>query len=153
MARVRGPNLLEALILLLAALAVAAALLPEYRSWQRADYRLRAAVALTALAEALHARHARTGTYAGAALADGAPADTGPPALRPATVPAEGAARYRLRIETANARGFEIHAIPVADQQADPCGTLTLTAAGIRGIEAAAPETRIAACWSGVDGA
>lgn len=60
--------------------------------------------------------------------------------------PARERVRASPRIETANAQGFEIRAIPVADRRAGPCGTLTLTAAGIRGIEATTADARIAAC-------
>lgn len=143
----RGFTLLEALILLAVVALVAGLLLPRYQAWQRAAHRAQAWQALTTLAADLEAKRRANGTYAGAALRDGQPADAGPPALRPATVPARGGARYRLRIVTANDYGYEIHAVPVGDQAGDPCGTLTLTAAGVRGLENAAPGVRIAECW------
>lgn len=144
----RGFSLLEAVILLAVVALVAALLLPKYQAWQRAGFRDQARVALVDLANRMEVRFRETGTYAGAALRDGEPADTGPPAMMPATVPEGGAARYLLRIVVANDRGYELRAVPLAEQTADSCGTLTLTAAGVRGIENAAPGARIDECWS-----
>ncbi|MDT0617314.1 type IV pilin protein [Salinisphaera sp. P385] len=142
-----GFSLLEALILLLLAGAICLALWPHYANWQRAQHREPARQALQELARALEDHHQRTDTYAGAAGTDGEPRDTGAPRLAPTEVVDDGTTYYRLSIVTANRRGFEIRAAPVASQTADTCGTLTLTASGQRGMVGAAPEARRENCW------
>lgn len=142
-----GFSLLEALILLLLAGAICMALWPQYANWQRVQHREPARRALQELARALEDHHQRTDTYAGAAGTDGEPRDTGAPRLAPTEVVDDGTTYYRLSIVTANRRGFEIRAAPVASQTADTCGTLTLTASGQRGMVGAAPEARRENCW------
>ena len=79
----RGLSLLEYLALLIVLVGVVIWLYPRWVADQQAGYREMAQTALYGLAEALQAHHERTGTYGGAAGAQGEPADTGAPWMFP----------------------------------------------------------------------
>ena len=51
---------------------------------------------------------------------------------------------YTLSLANASTTDFTLRAVPTGPQAADPCGTLTVTSQGIRGVTGAAP---LAQCW------
>lgn len=143
-----GLSLLEVLILIGLLVCLLAYLYPGIEAGRRAQRRVQAQAALLSLAQSLETFKARTGSYAGAAGSRAQPRAEGSPWLVSAEVPGDGAqTHYRLRIANANVQGFELRAVPVGSQVKDACGTLTLTAQGVRGMLNARPERRRADCW------
>lgn len=145
----RGFSLLAAAVIAGLMLAAAAATYPLLVAGRAENKREMGRLALYELAAGLEVWHRYNGSYAGAADSRQTPRATGPPWIMPATVPTGGGATYyRLRIVTANERGFEIHAVPVGAQADDPCGILTLTTTGARGVLSAAPGYGKRRCWT-----
>ena len=100
---------------------------PSYQSHVRRGHRLEA---ITALLEAQHfmERHyAVQGRYTTAT--GSAPALP----VRLQTVPAQGAARYMLKIEAVEAGKYTLRADPKDALATDECGSLTLASTGAKG--------------------
>lgn len=143
-----GVSLLETLVVMLLLGCAIVFLLPNLHQSRQAQYRKQAETALQNLDLALRNYKARTGTYVGAAGTPAEPKEQGAPRIYAAEVPGGGAeTHYRLRINQANKQGFEIRAVPVGRQINDPCGTLTLTSGGVRGMLNAQEGVLRAHCW------
>lgn len=143
-----GMSLLEVLVAIMLLACVAAILLPNLQQHRQAQHREQAESALRDLAQSLLEFKERTGTYAGAAGSLAEPKKQGSPWIFPAEVPGGGAETYyRLRINHSNKQGFELRAVPAGRQISDPCGTLTLTSGGVRGMLNAQTDALRAKCW------
>jgi len=142
-----GMSLLECLILVVVLALLAALVYPWYEARLHTQRRQAAIHALQLLSERLETWHATRGTYSGAAGTPSEPADTGTPHLDLPDLPPDAERFYRLRIATGNERGFEIRAMPVGPQADDPCGTLSLTASGQRGVLGSDPDLTWRDCW------
>ena len=110
---------------------------PSYMESVRKSHRGDAQAALTGLASAMQRYHTETtpSSFDGAA-ASGPP---GPPvsSVFPSQSPLDGVIKhYDLRIQSAAASAYELHAVPISGsaQDQDKCGTLTLTSIGQRVI-------------------
>lgn len=143
-----GVSLLEVLIVIALLAGAVAVVLPNLHQYQQEQHRKQGESALRDLAQALHEFKAQTGTYAGVAGSSAEPKNQGSPWIFPTEVPGGGAETYyRLRVNHANKLGFELRAVPVGRQTSDPCGTLTLTSGGVRGMLNAQVGALRAQCW------
>lgn len=148
--RSKGFTLLE-LMVVLAVSAIALTLAySSYTESVRKSNRGDAQGALTGLASAMQRYYTEQtpSTFVGAA-ASGPP---GPPAssIFPAQSPLDGARKhYDLRIQSADADGYVLHAIPISGgvQSEDKCGTLTLASTGQRGINGGEFGVTWQDCW------
>ena len=142
---------LAELMIVLAILAIITTLAySSYTESVRKSNRGDAQAALTGLASAMQRFYTEVtpSTFVGAA-ASGPP---GPPAAAvfPSQSPLDGANKhYNLRIQSANATTYVVHAAPIAGsaQEGDKCGTLTLTATGQRGITGGQSGVTWQDCW------
>lgn len=143
-----GYSLLEVLILLTIIACVSLYFYPTIHNAKMVKRRVQAETALIDLARALHNFKVEHGTFSGAAGSAVEPLMEGSPWIVSAEVPGNGAqTHYRLRIAFANELGFEVRAVPVDDQIADDCGTLTLTSTYQPGMLNARNGLRRADCW------
>jgi type IV pilus assembly protein PilE len=128
----RGYTLTEMMVVVAIIGILAAIAYPSYTQHLATSRRADAQGALLGLAGAMERFYTVHSTYEGAATAEKKPASE----LRYSdTVPVSGGtATYELAIEDATANSFTVWATPVDVQAKDPCGTLTLTSAGVRGI-------------------
>jgi type IV pilus assembly protein PilE len=69
-----------------------------------------------------------------------------PPSLR--NSPKTGPANYTLTVEASNQPpAYLLKATRAGGMSADPCGTLTLSSQGVRGIQDASPSLMADDCW------
>lgn len=146
----RAFTLLELMIVLAVAAILSALAYGSYAESVRKSNRGDAQGALTGLASAMQRLYTEQtpSTFVGAA-ASGPP---GPPdsSVFPSQSPLDGARKhYDLRIQSADASTYVLHAIPISGgaQANDKCGTLTLTSTGQRGVSGAASGVTWQDCW------
>lgn len=143
-----GISLLEFLVIVIVIALMGSCFYPKLEQTEQEQHRNQAEVALVGLTHALHEFKAEQGTFSGAAGSVAEPRMEGSPWIVSAEVPGGGAQTYyRLRIAFANELGFEVRAVPVDDQIADDCGTLTLTSTFQPGMLNARNGLRRADCW------
>ncbi|RMF18734.1 MAG: type IV pilin protein [Gammaproteobacteria bacterium] len=141
--RIRGFSLVELMIVLVIAGILASLAWPAYTDHVRRSWRAEAQTGLLELAQALEKHRRRTMSYTGTWQGASLPAPPKASVYASGTVPLDGngTTRYVLRIQQANASGYEIRAIPVGDQARDACGTLILDHTGFR------QSTSGSNCW------
>ena len=132
-ASLAGFTLIEVMIVVAVVAILAAIALPSYQDSVRKARRADAKGALTYVAQLMERRNTERNSYASATLGTGA-AD-----LYPAITENK---HYTLALSNLTATTFTITATPSSAQSADPCGTYTLTHAGIRGAALAVDQ-----CW------
>lgn len=138
-ARNTGFTLVELMIVIVIVGILAAVAIPSYQGSIQKSRRADAQGALQQFRQAMERFYSQRYTYQGAAAAG---ANTGAPAIFATQSPIDGASLadggtkyYDLAIDAADAISFTISATPRTSggQDQDPCGTLTLTNAGVRG--------------------
>ncbi len=135
-ASVRGFTLMELMIVVAVVAILAAIAYPSYQDQIRKSRRAQAKADLVEYAGLAERFHTTNNTYVGFAL---------PSTVSPRE--AGAAARYNLAIASAAgslATTFTITATPIAPQDADRCGILSLNQAGVKTETGAAT---LAECW------
>lgn len=133
----RGFTLLEVLVVLTLVALLAVLAYPGYRHYVLRAHRAQARATLMEAAQymerfrAVHLRYDRA--------SDATPVQL-PLALRAS--PPEGAPHHRVSLATVDDARYVLHAVPLAAD--DPCGTLTLDQAGVRGATGSRP---VEVCW------
>lgn len=131
MARPSLPSLGFSLIELMTVLLIMGLLLgvawPSYQGHVRRAHRMEAVAALLEAQQFMERHYAVQGRYT--AAAGGAPSLP----LRLQAVPSQGAARYRLKLESVDAGRFTLRADPQEALAEDACGSLTLASTGLKG--------------------
>lgn len=125
----RGFTLIELMIVIAIVAILAAIAIPSYRNQVVKTNRSDAMAVLQGFAQAMERYYAQNNTYSGAAAGG---ADTGAPTVFPAQSPLDGAARYSLTIQAANAASYTLRATPVAGSTQVGDGYLEITNAGQR---------------------
>lgn len=128
-----GFTLIEMMIVVAVIALLAAIVLPSYQGSVRKARRADARAALTLVAQLMERLNTEKNSYASATL--GAAVAN----LYPAITENK---HYTLALSNLAVATFTITATPVGDQALDPCGTYTLTHAGVRGASLPADQ-----CW------
>ncbi|MFT4255954.1 MAG: type IV pilin protein [Pseudoxanthomonas sp.] len=130
--RARGFTLIELMIVVAVIAILSAIAYPSYQSYVRKSYRAQAKADLVEYAALAERYYTTNNTYVDFTLPTTvSPRETG------ATV------RYNLTPATfTSATSFTLTATPVGNQANDPCGTMTLTNAGVKTSEGTLSE-----CW------
>lgn len=142
----RGFSLLELMIVVVIVGIIASIAYPSYQQQVQKTRRADCSGALTGLGNAMERYFTVNSSYLGAAAAG---ANTGAPAVYPASCPIDGGdATYNLTIQAATASTYTIRATPIGLQADDKCGTLTLTNTGLKGVTGQASGVTWQDCWS-----
>lgn len=118
----QGFTLIELMIVVVIVAILAAIAVPSYRAHVVKANRADAMAVLQSFAQAMERYYAQNNTY------DGAAAGT----VFPAQSPIEGAARYTLSIEAADASTYTLRATPVTGGTQVDDGYLEITNTGLR---------------------
>lgn len=141
----RGITLIELMIVVTILALIAAIAYPSYREQVRSSHRADCAGVLTSFGNAMERFYTVNNTYLSAAAGG---ANTGTPAVFPATCPVDGGdASYTLTIQAATATTYTLAAAPVGSQSGDKCGTFTLTNLGLKGVTGADAGITWQDCW------
>ena len=144
--RSNGFTLLELLIVIAIVSILAVVAVPSYREYVRQSRRADAQGALMAFANAMERYYTEHNTYKGAGTDNDK--TTGAPTIFPTEAPLDGNTKYYdLKINSADATSFVLHAVPKGAQAEDKCGTLTLDSLGNRGITGADAGVTAGDCW------
>ena len=109
---------------------------PAYQDQVRKTKRADAQAGLTELAQFMERFYTSNGRYVNGGGAA--------PALPFTQTPTdENTKAYNLGLSAVNATSFTLQAVPIGGQAADPCGTLTLTNTGQKGVSGGSVST----CW------
>jgi type IV pilus assembly protein PilE len=143
----RGLTLIELMIVVAVIAILAAIAIPAYDDSVRKARRGQAKADLVALAQHLERCFTVNNTYLAACSGVGANIDltgsTWSRSPRPAALPSAQPFFYTISAQAgATATAYTLQAVPQGDQAADVCGTLTLTAAGVRGTSSTRTD-----CW------
>ncbi|MCW5588398.1 MAG: type IV pilin protein [Legionellales bacterium] len=132
MKRNQGFTLIELMITVAIVGVIVAIAVPMYNQHIMATRRVEATMSLNDLAARMERFHTMNNTYATIAT--------------PASLGATNPANYTLSIPTQTANTFTIRATPVAGttQANDPCGSFTLTQAGVIGVTG---TENVNTCW------
>lgn len=115
---------------------------PSYVKYIQKAKRSEAQAALVSMATAMEQwRVENNNDYTGVTVG------TGSTAIFSNQVPTDGSGTktYTLSISTLAAGNYTLTATPVAPQDTDDCGVLTLSSTGLKGANGTAPDT--AGCW------
>jgi len=135
----RGFTLVELLVVLAIVGLLVAVAAPAYRSHVQRAHRAQAAAALLQAQQFMERLYSVRGTY----LNSSGTLPTLPVALQ--SVSSEGRELYRLKIERADAVGYELRAEPQEALGVDPCGALTLDQTSLKGRTGQGASVQ--ACW------
>lgn len=113
--------------------------IPSYQQSLQKSRRADAEGALLGLANAMERFYTIKNTYKGAAADD---SDTGTPAATLFSITASTAANYSVQISQADDNTFTLTATPQNAQYSDPCGTLSISNAGVK-----TSDQSLAECW------
>jgi len=132
--RVRGFTLLEVLVTCVIVGVLAAIALPSYLKQVQKSRRSDAQSALVGAAGQMERYFTERGTYATATLGSGG--------VYPST---SQNGYYTLSLANLTATSYTLKAAPAGAQVGDPCGTMTYTDQGVKGVTGASlPVTE---CW------
>lgn len=137
-----GFTLIELMIVVAIVAILGAIAYPSYQEQVRSSRRSDCQTVIASLANAMERRYSTTSpaTYI---AAQQIPAGF---ATCP-TNPAPGRVFYNIAMPVATATTFTIVATPVGAQVDDKCGRLTLTHAGVKGIDGAKTGVTVQQCW------
>lgn len=126
-----GFTLIEVMIVLVVVALLSGIAIPTYQANIRRSARAAAQSLMQENAQFMERYLTTNGTYVGATL--------------PNTVsPKTGAARYNLSFSLGTTdTAYTQQAVQTTQQAADPCGTLTLSSTGAKGVS----RSTVAACW------
>lgn len=142
----QGVSLLELMIVVVIIAIIASIAYPSYQQQVNKTRRADCSGALAGLGNAMERFFTVNSTYLGAAAAG---ADTGAPAVFPATCPSDGGvATYNLTILNATGSTYTLQAAPTGAQAGDKCGSLRLTNTGLKSVNGAAAGITWDDCWS-----
>ena len=131
--RARGFTLLELMVVCVVVAILASIAYPSYLSYVQKTNRAEGKGALLAAAVQMERYLTERNTYATATLGAGG--------VYPSTTEHNV---YTLTLANLTASTFTLRAAPVGAQVNDPCGTLTFTEAGVKGVTGAMAVNR---CW------
>ncbi len=135
----RGFTLIELLVAVAIVAILATVAVASYQDHIRRSARADAKAVLMEAAGFMERFYTTNGRYTTAA--GGAPALTGL-----TQSPKQGDARYNISVSAVAAQSYTLQAAPTGAQTGDPCGTLTLTHTGQKGITGAGMT--VAECWN-----
>lgn len=141
----KGFTLIEVMIVAAIVAILAAVAFPSYQEHVRKSRRADCTTVMMSLANAMERRYSLSTPASYLAVA---PATQIPPGF--ATCPSNpGAAGafYNITMPVATATTFTIRAAPAGAQAGDKCGTLTLTHAGVKGVDGATGGMTAQTCW------
>ncbi len=145
MTKQNGFSLLELLIVVAIIGIIAAIAYPSYQEQMRKTRRVDCSGALVGLGNAMERFFTVNSTYLGAAAGG---ADTGEPAVFPASCPSDGGtAFYDVTIQVATGSTYTLQAAPTGVQASDKCGTLTLTNTGFKDVTGQDVGITRQDCW------
>jgi type IV pilus assembly protein PilE len=129
----RGFTLIELLIVCVIVGVLAAIALPSYQNQVQKSRRSDAKSALVGAAGQMERYFTERGTYATATLGSGG--------VYPATTQN---GYYALSLANLTVSTYTLRATPAGAQVGDPCGTMTYTYLGVKGVTGTLPVTT---CW------
>lgn len=133
--RERGFTLIELLVAIAIVAILATVAVASYQDHIRRSARADAKAVLMEAAGFMERYYTTNGRYSTDAAGTTAPELTGL-----TQSPKEGNARYNITVSAITAQSYTLQAAPTGAQANDPCGNLTLTHTGVRGV------------WKDVDG-
>ena len=131
-----GFTLIELMIVVAIVAILAAIAYPSYQNQVQKTRRADAQAGLTELAQFMERYYTSNGRYV-----DGG--GSGPALPFTETPKDPGTKFYDLSLSAVSATGFTLQAAPKNGQSSDPCGTLTLTNTGQKGVSSGT----VADCW------
>lgn len=146
-ARQRGLTLIELMVAIAIVAILAAVAVPSYQNYIRRSARADAKAVLMEAAGFMERYYTANGRYT--TSTGDAPSLTGL-----TQSPKDGNARYNITV-SATAQSYTLKATPTGAQAGDPCGSLTLTHTGVKGVSAdvdgdgtVGDADDIQTCWS-----
>jgi type IV pilus assembly protein PilE len=133
MMRTRGFTLLEVMVTCVVVAILAAIALPSYLNQVQKSRRTDAKSALVGAAGQLERYFTERGTYATATLGTGG--------VYPSTTQN---GYYALSLANLTATTYTLRATPAGAQVGDPCGTMTYTEQGVKGVTG---SLSVSQCW------
>jgi type IV pilus assembly protein PilE len=133
MMRTRGFTLLEVMVTCVVVAILAAIALPSYLNQVQKSRRTDAKSALVGAAGQLERYFTERGTYATATLGSGG--------VYPSTTQN---GYYTLSLANLTATTYTLRATPAGAQVGDPCGTMTYTDQGVKGVTG---SLSVSQCW------
>jgi type IV pilus assembly protein PilE len=137
--RQRGFTLIELLVAVAIVAILATVAVASYQDHIRRSARADAKAVLMEAAGFMERFYTTNGRYTTAA--GDAPALTGL-----TQSPKDGTARYNITVSAIAAQAYILQATPTGAQAGDPCGTLTLTHTGVKGVTGA--TATVEECWN-----
>lgn len=137
-----GFTLIELMIVVAIVAILGAIAYPSYQEHVRSSRRSDCLTVISSLANAMERRYSTSTPASYLAAVQIPPGFTTCP-----TNPVAGGAFYDITMPVATATTFTIRATPAGTQVGEKCGSLTLTHAGVKGIDGAKPGVTVQQCW------